>query len=43
MYCRGVPIERQKRIQDDVMTGSGFYTPEEAKESIAELRLEELI
>lgn len=31
----------KKRIQDDVMTGSGFYTPEEAKERIAELRMEE--
>lgn len=32
---------QKKRIQDDVMTGSGFYTPEEAKERITELRLEE--
>ncbi|ASN03847.1 hypothetical protein [Virgibacillus necropolis] len=27
-------------IQDDVMTGSGFYTHQEAKERIAELREE---
>src|SRR5699024_9240720 len=32
---------QKKRIQDDVMTGSGFYTSEEAKERIAEFRMEE--
>ena len=34
-------LEAQKKmIQDDAMTGSGFYTPQEAKERIAELRVE---
>ena len=34
-------LESQKKmIQDDAMTGSGFYTPQEAKERIAELRVE---
>ncbi|MFS0594414.1 recombinase family protein [Cytobacillus horneckiae] len=34
-------LETQKKmIQDDAMTGSGFYTPQEAKERIAELRVE---
>src|SRR5699024_8971889 len=34
-------LESQKRrIQDDVMIGSGFYTEEEAKERITELREE---
>lgn len=31
---------QKKRIQDSVMTGSGFYTSEEAKERFAELRIE---
>lgn len=31
---------QKRRIQDDVMTGSGFYTEEEAKERINELREE---
>lgn len=34
-------LESQKKmIQDDAMTGSGFYTPQEAKVRIAELRVE---
>ena len=34
-------LESQKKmIQDDAMTGSGFYTHQEAKERIAELRVE---